>query len=64
MEQHITLEFSVAKLQIKTNLEWGRYSEQNREEYTPSIPIYRRYSFLKKILKYKTCAKFNAEFVE
>jgi hypothetical protein len=33
MEQQITLEFSVAKLQIETNLEWGRYSEQTTEEY-------------------------------
>jgi hypothetical protein len=33
MEQQITLEFLVAKLQIKTNLEWGRYSERNTEEY-------------------------------
>jgi hypothetical protein len=33
MEQQITLEFSVSKLQIKTNLEWGRYSERNIEEY-------------------------------
>jgi hypothetical protein len=31
---------------------------------TPSVPIYRRYSFLKKISKYKSLAKFNAEFVE
>jgi hypothetical protein len=33
MEQQITLEFSVAKLQIGTNLEWGRYSKRNIEEY-------------------------------
>jgi hypothetical protein len=33
MEKQITLEFSVAKLQIKTNLEWDRYSERNTEEY-------------------------------
>jgi hypothetical protein len=30
---------------------------------TPFIPIYRRYSFLKKIPKYKTPAKFIAGFV-
>jgi hypothetical protein len=33
MDQQTTLEFSVAKLQIETNLEWGRYSERNTEEY-------------------------------
>jgi hypothetical protein len=30
---------------------------------TPSVPIYKRYSFLKKIPKYKTPAKFGERFV-
>jgi hypothetical protein len=30
---------------------------------TPSVPIYRRYSFLKKIPKYKTLSKFEDKFV-
>jgi hypothetical protein len=33
------------------------------ESSTRSVPIYRRYSFLKKILKYKTPAKFGERFV-
>jgi glutathione S-transferase len=31
--------------------------------HTPSVHIYRRYSFLKKILKYKTPVKFGERFV-
>jgi hypothetical protein len=30
---------------------------------TPSVPIYRSYIFLKKILKYKTTAKFAERYV-
>jgi hypothetical protein len=35
----------------------------NLSKHTPSVPIYRRYSFLKKIPKYKTPAKFGERFV-
>jgi hypothetical protein len=36
---------------------------QHNKNNTPSVPIYRRYSFLKKISKYKTPAKFGERFV-
>jgi hypothetical protein len=45
MEQQTTLEISVAKLQIETNLEWGRYSERNTEEYMISEESLQALSF-------------------
>jgi hypothetical protein len=45
MEQQITLEFSVAKLQIEANLEWGIYSERNIEEYMISEESLQAISF-------------------
>jgi hypothetical protein len=60
----IRLNFKYAALELGQAAISCLYQTFSPPRLIPSVPIYRRYSFLKKIQKYKTPAKFGERFVD